>query len=353
MDRLHNVFINKELNIRQVMEKIDENASKIALVVDDKTRLLGIITDGDIRRWILKSGSLNEKAYEIMNKEPMFLKEGFDISEARKIMNFKKASCIPVVNSENEVISAVWWEDFFEEKYKKHEKIQVPVVIMAGGKGTRLEPFTKVLPKALIPIGDKSILEIIINKFIEHGCEEFYLSINYKANIIKTYFSDITYKYKLNYLEEKEFYGTAGSLSLLKNKLKETFFINNCDIIIEADYADILKNHKLNGNVVTIVGSMKNFKIPYGVIEIDESGKLLDIKEKPEFNFLVNTGMYLIEPEVLKLIPENRVFHFTDLVGICLEKKMKVGIYPITEKAWTDIGQTEELFLTLKKFGIK
>jgi len=170
---------------------------------------------------------------------------------------------------------------------------------MAGGEGTRLYPFTKILPKPLVPIGDKPILEIIINRFYEYGCTNFNLSVNYKSNIIKAYFSDFKHNYKINYIHEKKPLGTAGSLHILQNRIRKTFFVSNCDILIDADYADILKFHKQSKNKITLVTSMKHFTIPYGICEIGDGGALKNINEKPEQDLLVNTGLYVLEPEVL------------------------------------------------------
>jgi len=352
MDKISKIIVSSDITIRQVMEKLDESAEKILFVVDQKLHLLGVITDGDVRRWILKNGSLDETAKTIMTRKPFLLKPGYDFENAKKLMKDENIECVPIVDKNNRLVSALWWTDLFESKERKYFQIQVPVVIMAGGKGTRLEPFTKVLPKALIPIGDKTVIEVIIEKFLAYGCTDFFVSINHKAGLIKSYFRDESIKYNIEFLQEDSFYGTAGSLKLLKNDLKGPFFVNNCDVIIDTDYSDILKFHNNNKNVITIVCSMKNFKIPYGVIETFSGGALKKIKEKPEYDFLVNTGMYIIEKEVLKMIPAGKFYHMTDLITDCKNSGYKIGVYPISENAWTDIGQMKELFSTFKKFGL-
>jgi NDP-sugar pyrophosphorylase family protein len=216
----------------------------------------------------------------------------------------------------------------------------------------RLNPFTKILPKPLMPIGEKPIIEIIINRFFDYGCKDFYLSLNYKSNIIKAYFSDFEHEYKINYILENKPLGTAGSLHLLKNMIKKTFFVSNCDILIEADYADILKFHYQRKNKITLVSSMKNFTIPYGVCEIQNGGILKNIREKPEYDFLVNTGMYVVEAAVLADIPKNQFYNITELINDYLKKGEKVGVYPVSEKSWIDMGQFEALQETLKKFEV-
>ena len=204
-----------------------------------------------------------------------------------------------------------------------------------------------------MPIGEKPIIELIIDKFAEYGCKEFYLSVNYKANLIKAYFSDLEHNYRVNYIQEVKPLGTAGSLHLLKDKIKDTFYVSNCDILIEADYAGILKFHKDNKNKITLVSSMKHHTIPYGVIEISNDGILKGIKEKPEYDFLANTGMYVLESETLRDIPKNKFYHITDLINDYMKKGEKIGVYPISEKSWLDMGQWEELQNMLKKFGVK
>lgn len=221
---------------------------------------------------------------------------------------------------------------------------------MAGGEGSRLAPFTKILPKPLMPIGDKPIIEIIIGRFMDFGCNDFYLSLHYKANIIKAYFKDFEHQYKITYIEEEKPLGTAGSLLFLKDHIKKTFFVSNCDILIEADYADILKFHNRKKNKMTLVSSMKNFTIPYGVCEIENGGILKDIKEKPEFDFFVNTGMYVLDKAVLGDIPKNKLYNMTDLISDYLKKGEKIGVYPVSEKSWLDMGQLEALQEMLNKF---
>lgn len=351
-ERTRKITVPPGASIKNVMEKLDASGLEIVFVVDDGESLLGVITDGDIRRWILKKGDLNEVASAIMTRKPVVIRHNYSSGDARELMRDKRRSCVPVVDETNRLVSALWWVDFFEDKAEKHGKINVPVVIMAGGKGTRLEPFTKVLPKALIPIGDRTIMEVIIDKFVRYGCADFFISVNYKSSVIKAYFNDAADpSYNITYLEETDYCGTAGSLCLLKGKIDGTFILNNCDVMIEADYSEILRFHRENKNDMTVICSMKEFRIPYGVVETDQTGGLNFIREKPEFNFLVNTGMYVIESGLIGCIPAGRVFHMNDFINSCKGSGKKIGVYPISEKSWTDIGQMDELFLTLKKFG--
>jgi NDP-sugar pyrophosphorylase family protein len=262
--------------------------------------------------------------------------------------------CIPIVDKNRKVVSLVRWLDLFADEFKKlKEKVGLPVVIMAGGEGRRLTPFTHVLPKPLVPIGEKPILELIMEKFAEYGCRDFYLSLNYKSNIIRAYLEEFKHSYGINYIQEEKPLGTAGSLRMLQPKIKGTFFTTNCDTLIEADYSDILKFHRAKKNKITLVGSMKHYGIPYGVCDIENGGFLKNIREKPEYDFLVITGLYVLEPDILSNIPENRFYHMTDLINDCIKKEEKIGVYPVSEKSWIDLGQWEELQGLLKKFRIE
>ncbi|MBP7653495.1 nucleotidyltransferase family protein [Candidatus Dependentiae bacterium] len=347
------LFISKETLISKALSQIDETAEKLLFVVDEKNTLLGTVSDGDIRRWILKDKSIKESVDNVMNTFPITMKNGYLMEDAKKIMIEKKINCIPVVDGDNRIIHAVRWIDLFDTKFKRHKMNNIPTVIMAGGEGRRLYPFTKILPKPLIPIGDKTILELIIEKFTEFGCKDFYLSLNYKANLIKAYLNDFDFSNNIEYVVEEKPLGTAGSLHLLKNKIKSTFYVSNCDILVDADYSDILEFHRTNLNKITIVNSMINYVIPYGVCEIESGGSLKQIKEKPEFNFLVNTGLYVLEPDTLDDIPENKFYHITDMINDYMKRGVKVGVYPVSQKSWLDMGQLKELQDMMTKFGVK
>lgn len=350
MERLKKVFIKPNHTIKQALKQMDAMGEKTLLVVDEHNKLLGTISDGDIRRWILKGKDLGGGVSNVMNPAPVSLDQNFERKTAKQLMVKQMLECLPVVDSNKNVISAVWWVDLFENKSKKLKSLRIPVVIMAGGEGARLAPFTKILPKPLMPIGDKPIIEIIIDRFMNYGCDDFYLSLNYKSNIIKAYFNDFEHQYKITYIEEETPLGTAGSLHFLKSHIKKTFFLSNCDILIEADYADIFKFHQQKKNKITLVSSMKNFMVPYGVCEIENGGILKGIREKPEFDFFVNTGMYVLEKSVLEDIPKNKFYNMTDLISDYLKKGEKIGVYPVSEKSWLDMGQFEALQEMLKKF---
>ena len=347
---MRDLFINKELSIKEAIKKLDETARKILLIVEDN-KLIGVLTDGDIRRWILKSGNLSEPVSLIMIKEPKYIFED-ERKNAKKVLKEYNIEAVPVLNKEKEIVDIIFWNDNFNRKFK-FNKMDNPVVIMAGGKGTRLDPYTKILPKPLIPIGDIPIVERIINRFNEYGCNNFYMTVNYKKNMIKAYFNEIQKSYTIEYIEEEKPLGTAGSLYLLKDKIIDTFFLINCDILIEGNYSDMLKYHKGNKAKITLITSLKHYTIPYGVIQINGDSDVKKMTEKPGYDFLVNTGMYILEPEVINDIPENEFFHITDLINDYINNGEKIGVYPVSEGSWLDMGQFKEMEIMLERLGVK
>ncbi|GIW21347.1 MAG: mannose-1-phosphate guanylyltransferase [Candidatus Sericytochromatia bacterium] len=345
---LEEFLINKDKTIIEAIRQLDSVTKKILFVIDDNNKLIGSLTDGDIRRFILKKGSLDGKVDEACFKKTLFIKNSFSEQDILKLFN-KDILAIPVINENKEILEII-----FNDKNKIFNKnLNVPLVIMAGGVGSRLEPITKIIPKALLPINDKSIIEIIIGNFLKYGVKEYYISINYKSSLIKSYFSEINLPCEIKYIEENEPLGTIGCLYMIKNKIKSEYFIlTNCDIIINSDYYDIVKFHVDNNNLLTVVACIESYKIPYGVCNIKEDGELVNIEEKPEINFLFNTGMYVINNEVLQEIPENKFFHITDLINILKLKNKKVSIYPISKNSWIDIGEWSKYSETLNRFKI-
>lgn len=335
------ILINENATVKDAMKLLDKTAEKILFVVKDDNILLGSLTDGDIRRWILKEGSINEKVSEVCFKGTFSVNIGYELEAVKKEILKLQITYVPVIDPNKRIVEFLIWDKLFDGKIKRKTKgiLDIPVVIMAGGKGTRLDPFTKILPKPLIPIGDKTILEIIIDKFLDYRVNHFYISVNHKAKIIKSYFEELNPDYVLTFLYEDKPLGTVGALKQLDGQIKGDLFLTNCDIIIDADYANILKHHKENKNDITVVASLKHYNIPYGICEIENGGTLASIKEKPEYDFLVNTGMYIIDSELLKFIPGNEFFHITHLIEAVQKLGKRIGVYPISENSWIDTGE--------------
>ena len=220
---------------------------------------------------------------------------------------------------------------------------------MAGSVGTRLRPFTKVLPKPLVPVNNRPIIDHIIDRFQDQGLKKIILTINDKAEIMKAYFNETKSKNKIKFLEETKPLGTCGGLSFLCGKINKSFFVTNCDIILNLDFYDLYSFHVKNNYDITVVASTKDFAIPYGICEINSQGLLQSMIEKPKYNHLVNTGLYVINPRILSIIPRNKKYDFNELFDDAKRKKKKVGVYPIDEKSWIDVGQWSEYKKVIEK----
>ena len=223
------------------------------------------------------------------------------------------------------------------------KKVDIPVVMMAGGLGTRLYPYTKILPKPLIPVGEQPIAELIFSRFRDFGCRHMTMIVNYKRGMIKSYFSDLEKDYTVDFIDEDVFMGTGGGLCLLKGRMDSPFFFTNCDTLLDLDYGDLYQYHKAHGNLVTMVCAFKHYVVPYGVVELGEDGGIAAMREKPELNFLTNTGVYVVEPRVVEEMKMGEVIGFPDVIDRYRAAGEKVGIYPINESSWMDMGQMEEL----------
>lgn len=331
------------MRIVDAMQKIDITGGGILFVVDEAQRLIGTLTDGDIRRWLIKTGNLNTRIAEVMQIHPCYLNES-DKQQAKSELVKKQLRAIPIVNNQLEIVDIHFNIYSGQSSFNKTSNSlkDVPVVIMAGGKGTRLLPYTNVLPKPLIPIGNEPIIERIIDQFRAFGCNKFYLVLNYKKNMIKAYFNESEHDYQIEYIDEDIPLGTGGGLSLLKNKLKETFILSNCDILIRDDFSKIYEFHKQSENKISMICSVKNFKIPYGIVHTGTNGAIESMEEKPTMSFYTNTGCYVVNPEVLEYVPDNTYADFPQIVDEYRKNGYKVGAYPINESAWLDMGQMDE-----------
>lgn len=350
-----NKIIERKISIESclltALKQMDSIDKKLLLVFDDQV-FVNVVSIGDIQRAILNNITLDSPIYDILRDNTKVAKEDDDFDTIVQRMQKYRMECLPVVDNNQKLVNVFFWEDVFENKeIRRNIILDLPVIIMAGGKGTRLKPLTNVIPKPLIPLGDKTIIEEIMDKFLNVGCNDFHLSVNYKAETIKHYF-DLLNNENLNidYFQESKPLGTAGSLYLIKDKIKTTFFVSNCDIIIDEDYSEILKYHYDNKNELTIVSALKNYSIPYGTIKTKENGILEELIEKPELTFQINSGMYILEPHLLNEIPENRFFHITELISNIINRAGKVGVFPVSEGSWKDIGEWNEY---LKKINIK
>ncbi len=339
--------------IRQAMEQLEKTEEKVVFVVDGESRLVGSLTDGDIRRWILSEGDLKAEVRRVCNRKPYVAQEAYDPERVRADMLNGNLTCVPVVNRKRKIVQLLFWKGMFQgtEPGRAKPHLDLPVVIMAGGLGTRLEPFTKVLPKALIPVGDRTVIETIIEQFLPYGLNEFHLSVNHKSRIIKSFFEELAPSYSVSYVEENEPLGTAGSLRALFSPVPGSMIVTNCDVVIQADYAELLAFHTDNAYDLTLVASLKEYRIPYGVCELEKGGSLARISEKPKYNFLVNTGMYVIRRDRLGLIAENERCDMPEFMERIKEAGGRVGVFPIGENAWMDTGEWAEYGKAIEQLG--
>ncbi len=341
---MENFFISKNITLNDAMIALVNAGTKCLIVVDDKKKLLGSLSDGDVRRAILKRRKLNSKILSVYNRKPKKLHlKNYSIKKAKEYFLKYLVDVIPIVDSKNVVKDVLSLNDVFKNQKKSFKKpFNTEVVIMAGGLGKRLDPFTQILPKPLMPVNNKPIINHIIEKFQEFNISKFTISINYKSKILKAYFKENKIIKNLNFIEEQRPLGTVGCLSKFKLHKVDNFFLTNCDIIINHDYSDIFNFHKKNKNLLTVVASSRSYHIPYGDCKLDSSGRLEKFVEKPKINLLANTGFYLINKRVLSLIPKNKKYDINELIGDMIKKNINVGVYPISENSWIDIGNWDE-----------
>lgn len=313
---LQDVLVTEEATVKQAIERLELVRCKVVYVVKGR-KLLASVSDGDVRRYSLKSGDISESISKIACYSPTAFQE-YEKEKWQEQFEKSEIYSIPLVNLNGEITGIVFRDGTI---VKEREKIDVPVVMMAGGKGARLYPYTKILPKPLIPIGEIPISEHIINRFHDSGCIRFFLIINYKQAMIQSYYDNIEKQYLVQYIEETVPLGTGGGLSLLKGIVQEDFILTNCDIIIDADYTVIYNIHKKKKNFITIVLSKYTTNVPYGVVQIDEENNYEGVTEKPNFEYLINTGVYIVNSQVIEELPDNTLIGFPDII----EKYKKEG----------------------------
>lgn len=338
------IIIQTSASIINALHQMDKVGLKMLLAFKDD-KFVSILTIGDVQRAIIANPDMSISIEQILNpKSKSYCDVNQSINEIKKEMIRIRCQLMPVLDAEGNLVEVYEWDKLFDVDQQSHnqEKITLPVVIMAGGKGTRLKPITNVIPKPLIPVGDKTILEEIMDQFEGIGCKEFYMSVNYKSDMMRFYLDQLDHKYQIEFFEETKPLGTIGSVSLLKGKITTPFFVSNCDIVIDQDYRDVYEYHKNNKNDITIVTAVKSLKIPYGVIETGGNGLMTGLKEKPEQTYMINTGVYLLNHELIDEIPEGEFFHITHLMEKIQAGGGRVGCFPVSEHAWRDMGEWPE-----------
>lgn len=328
-------FIEPNTTIREAMLRLNQTQGHGLVVVNNDKLLLGMLTDGDVRRFLLRNGTLDEPIQNAMCKTPL-------VSHSKKIATevYDKAKrsllkVIPILDSDGRV-----FELYFMDGYNSY--VQSPVVIMAGGLGSRLGSLTKECPKPMLKVGGKPLLEIILERLMQQGFSDFYFAVNYKAEIIEQHFGNgERFGCSIQYLREEKRLGTAGALSLLPKGLSTPIVVMNGDLLTKVDFRNLSEFHMTNESPLTVSVRKYDFQVPYGVIKIDE-GSIYSLDEKPTHSFFVNAGVYVIDSALLEFIPLNEYYDMTTFVNHLVDKKTNVSCFPIFEK-WIDIGHVDDL----------
>lgn len=337
MDDIQKFIGTDKLTVSEAMQRIDNNSYGILFIAGEDEKLIGCVTDGDIRRFLLAGGQMTGLAIDAANKNPKVAKSD---DEAKRLYHKKNYVVIPIVDEDGK-IAALYTGNAHE--IRQRNALNVPVVINAGGRGTRLDPYTKVLPKPLIPVGDIPIIEHIMKEYQSYYCNEFHIIVNYKKELMKAYFADNEKHYSITWYDEEKPLGTGGGLTLLRGKFTDTFFFANCDALLTSNYGSILEFHKQNKNLITMVCAYKNMNIPYGVVEMGLNGIVEEMKEKPLMSFLTNTGIYIVEPEVIDDMEDDVAIGFPDVIDRQRKNGRRVAVFPVSENDWMDMGQLSEL----------
>ncbi|MEE0799797.1 MAG: nucleotidyltransferase family protein [Gemmiger sp.] len=335
---MEELFIPESCTVLDAMKRLDETGRRI-LFIAPEGRLKAVVTDGDIRKCILRGEGLDAPLTSAANYKPKSLSVS-ERGRAKAELERWGIDALPILDREGVITDIVFAGGLDVDNRKK---VDIPVVMMAGGLGTRLYPYTKILPKPLIPVGEQPIAELIFSRFREFGCHHMTMIVNYKRGMIKSYFSDLEKDYTVDFIDEDTFMGTGGGLCLLKGRMDSPFFFTNCDTLLDIDFGDLYQYHRKHGNLVTMVCAFKHYTVPYGVVELGEDGGIAAMREKPELNFLTNTGVYVVEPRVVEEMPSGVKLGFPDVIEHYRRAGEKVGVYPINESSWMDMGQMEEL----------
>lgn len=343
MDRetIQSISIPPGTTIKDSIRRLNDTARKILFVADADDKLVGTISDGDIRRGLIAGYGFNEPVEKIMCKD-FFAFDYADLhakARAREVMVDRNIQLIPLIDQHGRVRDVILWTDILgvSNTKKTRQVHDNKVIIMAGGKGTRLDIFTKIFPKSLIPVGDKPAVELIMERFYNHGFHRFIYTLNHKKEYVKLFLKERTFPYEIDWVEEQEFLGTAGSLSLVREKIDDTFFVINCDTLLDIDYAEVLAWHKERGAALTAVGCHNEISIPFGVLSL-ANGKLEKIHEKPSHDVIVNTGMYVMEPRALAYLIPGQPTGMNELINAVISKE-DVNVYPVYGRDWLDLGQ--------------
>ena len=345
MKNINNIKLKKNSSIKQALNIISKGKMQIALVVDDGNKLVGTLTDGDIRRGLLRGLNLKKSISSIIHRRPVVSKISDKKKDILKLALSKNIHQIPIVDENKKLVGIQMVEELIKPRKKTNK-----VILMVGGEGVRLRPLTKDVPKPMLHIGNKPILQTIIEKFAEHGYVNIVMCLNYKFQIIKDFFGDgKKFGVKIEYVIEKKKMGTVGALSLLKKKLTKPFFLMNGDLLTDVNFEYLHNYHKLKNNIATISVREHNVELPYGVVKLNQN-LISSFEEKPNYKFFINAGVYMFSPEVLNHIPRNKKYQIPELFIKLIKLKKKINTFNL-KNYWLDIGQVEQLDQAKKEFN--
>lgn len=334
--RAEAILVAPDAPLREVIRVIETGVLEIALVTDDRGRLLGTISDGDVRRALLRGLDMDATASAVMNPEFTSVAVGTPLPEIAELIRSRYLKQIPVLDPHGRVVDIVHIRDIIREAGKEN-----PVVIMAGGLGTRLRPLTNDVPKPMLRVGEKPLLQTTVETLARHGYRDILLSVNYKADVIENYFQDGRhFGVRIQYLREERSLGTAGALRLARPYLRHPAIVLNGDILTSVNFDSLLQFHVDSGFDITMCTKRYDVTIPYGVVNLSDV-HVTGITEKPTLEFFIAAGIYCLNPEVVDLIPPDRPCDMPDLVRMAIDRRMRVGSFPIREY-WLDIGHLED-----------
>jgi dTDP-glucose pyrophosphorylase/CBS domain-containing protein len=345
MKNIDDIIVKESSSILEVLQIIDQSSKQLAIVVDDNKKLLGTISDGDIRRALLKNFSLSDSVKEIYFKNPTVANINNSKEEIINICRTKKIHQIPITDNKGNLIGLETLDGLISKESKTNK-----VILMVGGLGTRLRPLTEKTPKPMLKVGNKPILQTIVEKFAEYGYTNIVMCVNYKSHIIQDYFGDgKEFGVNIEYIFEDQRMGTAGALSLLKEKPTEPFFVMNGDLLTNVNFEHLHNYHSSNNSIATMCVREYDFQVPYGVVNIDES-KIRSIEEKPTHKFFISAGIYMLSYEALQYIPQNEFYDMPTLFETIINEQKNVVSFPLREY-WLDIGRIEEYKKANEEYG--
>lgn len=337
MKNWRSATLNSDQTIRQAMETIDRSTLQIALVIDGGDRLLGTVTDGDIRRGLLRGLNLDTPATAVMNRKPIVARQGMSRAEFIELLRRHELHHLPLVDGEGRLVGLESDVQLYEGAEKDNW-----VILMAGGLGQRLRPLTEDMPKPLLPVGDRPLLEIIINRFTAQGFRKFFISVNYRADLVEAHFGDGSrFGAEIRYLREEQPLGTGGAIGLLPERPALPFVVMNGDLLTTISFETLIDFHHQHGADLTLCVRRYSHQIPYGVAEI-QGGEVVSIQEKPNHECFISGGIYVLSPAVFDRLHPQRRIDMPDLMRELIGEKRRVTAFPVTEY-WIDIGRIEDL----------